>query len=198
MILSIIALAIGIVFGRFFTYGYIGQSIGPVITALICVVVLCAGFSIGSNKTIVCKLKQYKAKVLLVPAGALIGSIAGGLIAGAVLGMRPGESMSISVGMGFYSLSAGILTDLGAPQLASLSFLVNSMREMIALVSIPFISKYVHYLSSVAAGGATSMDTTLPVISRSTNDETVVMALLSGTILTILVPILTPVVYTVF
>jgi uncharacterized membrane protein YbjE (DUF340 family) len=43
-------------------------------------------------------------------------------------------------------------------------------------------------LGPVVAGGATAMDTTLPIITRSSGNEYGIIAVFSGVVLTVLVP----------
>ena len=73
-----------------------------------------------------------------------------------------------------------------------MAFLSNVFREIIAIVSIPFIAKHIGYLETIAAGAAISMDTGLPVITKNTNSEAVVVAFISGAILSLSVTVLVP------
>ena len=57
--------------------------------------------------------------------------------------------------------------------------------------------KYFGKLAPIASGGATSMDTTLPVITKFTGTEYAIIAVFSGTVLTIIVPFLVTFILTV-
>ena len=46
--------------------------------------------------------------------------------------------------------------------------------------------------AALAPGGATTMDTTLPIIARTMGSEAALLAFASGATLTVLVPILVP------
>jgi len=52
--------------------------------------------------------------------------------------------------------------------------------------------KYLGRLISIAPGGATTMDVTLPLIKKTAGDEMVLPALINGIVLSALVPILVP------
>ncbi|MDF2616165.1 MAG: hypothetical protein K0Q47_820 [Sedimentibacter sp.] len=66
-------------------------------------------------------------------------------------------------------------------------------REIIAFISIPFIAKHIGYLETIAVGGAISMDTGLPIITRNTSQEVVIISFISGIIISLMVPILVPI-----
>ena len=68
-------------------------------------------------------------------------------------------------------------------------------RELITVISIPLIAKYLNDYATIAPAGATSMDTTLPIISKYTKPEIVVIAFFNGALLSSLVPILVPFFY---
>lgn len=130
-------------------------------------------------------------KVLLVPLMVAIGSIVGSVIGGSILGMPFNESGAIGAGFGWYSLSAIELAKHSA-ELGTLAFITNVSREIIAIITIPLIAKYIGKLESIAPGGATSMDTTLPIVSNATDGNTAVISFITGVSLSLLVPILVP------
>jgi len=55
--------------------------------------------------------------------------------------------------------------------------------------------KFFGKLSPIASGGATSMDTTLPVIAKFSGREYAVISVFSGVVLTILVPFIITLIY---
>ncbi len=134
--------------------------------------------------------------LLIVPIATAAGSLAGGVAAGAMLGLRPGAAMSVAAGFGWYSLSGVILTRLDSPSLGAVSFLSNMLRESAALVLIPLLARTRFPLLAVGAGGATSMDVTLPLIEKNCGASAVPFAIASGGILSLSVPFLVPLLYT--
>ncbi len=196
MMLPILFLLIGLAFGRLILPGAWTGNMSMAITVLLGIVVFCAGVDVGCKKTVLQKLKEFRFRVILVPFGTVIGSVLGGIAAGLFLRMPLNESAAVSAGLGYYSLAVGLFTEMGAPHLAALSFLSNNLREILSLVIIPVVAKHVGKLPSIAPGGATTMDVTLPVISRYTDEETTIIAMINGVILTIVVPLLVPLLYT--
>ncbi|MCL1984971.1 MAG: lysine exporter LysO family protein, partial [Betaproteobacteria bacterium] len=56
----------------------------------------------------------------------------------------------------------------------------------------PLIARYISPFAPIAAGGATSMDTCLPMIVASSGERYGIVAVFSGIVLTVLVPLLVP------
>lgn len=195
MILPLVFLVIGVLCGRFVASDAVLSQTDLWITLTLSVVIFTAGIDVGAKKIIFRKLAQYRAKILLIPLGTAIGSIIGGLLLGLVLGIPIGESAAIASGFGYYSLTAGLITGLGGAQAGALAFSANVLREFLALLLIPIIAKYFGPYCAIAPGGATSMDTTLGIIARSTNEEATAIAMLHGVVLSVFVPFLVPFLY---
>ncbi|MBI9103562.1 MAG: lysine exporter LysO family protein [Spirochaetales bacterium] len=134
-------------------------------------------------------------ETLILPVGTAIGSLLGGLCAGMFFSLAPARSLAVAAGFGWYSLSGVIITDLGNPMLGSAAFMSNILRETIALVTIPFAAASRFPNLAIGLGGATSMDVTLPLIERSCGPKAVPLAIASGAILSLLVPLLVPLFY---
>ncbi|MDX9799706.1 MAG: lysine exporter LysO family protein [Spirochaetia bacterium] len=132
-------------------------------------------------------------ETVLLPLGTIIGSLLGGLAAAPLLMITPGKALALVSGFGWYSLSGVIITDMGDPVLGSAGFLINLMRESIALVTIPFIAQTRYPNIAIGVAGATSMDVTLPLIEKSCGDEIVPLSISSGAILSLTVPVLVPI-----
>ena len=132
---------------------------------------------------------------VLLPVGTIIGSLLGGLAVSGFLSISPGKALALSSGFGWYSLSGVIITDMGDPVLGSAGFLINIMRETIALLTIPFLSTTRFPNIGIGVAGATSMDVTLPLIEKSCGDSVVPLSITSGAVLSLLVPVLVPVFY---
>ncbi|MGL4791133.1 MAG: lysine exporter LysO family protein [Anaerotignaceae bacterium] len=188
----ILTLVLGVLGGFFLPSDYkdvIDQFSGWVLYALIFFV----GIDLGLNKEIFGKIKKLGVKILLVPFGALLGSFVGGVIISFFVGESMKDSLAVAMGMGWYSFSGILIAEAGNAYLGALAFLTNVMREIMAFIVIPFIAKNMGYYCSIAPAGATSMDTTLGIISRNTDSKTAVVAFISGVIITLCVPIIVPI-----
>lgn len=188
----ILAVAAGIVSGLFLFPEAFSQHIGLIIDIGLCLLLFFVGMDIGRNKEIINQIKAIGYKILLIPVGVALGSIVGSILAGFALGLPINESSAIGAGFGWYTLSAIELSKYSV-ETGALAFITNVCREVFALISIPYIAKYLGYLEAIAPAGATAMDTSLPVISKSTDSNTAVVSFISGVVLSTLVPILVPI-----
>ena len=158
------------------------------------------GISIGMHNGILKKIRQYHLKILIIPLGITVGSVIGGLIiAGSLVGgllcsaianIPVNYSMAIASGMGWYSLAGVTISRLGGAELGSIAFMSNLMREFFSFFLIPIIASRLNNYTCIAPAAATSEDTTLPVLLKYTNEETVVLAVLNGILCSFFVPIL--------
>lgn len=155
----------------------------------LCLLLLLVGIDIGKQKNIFDELRKMGYSLLLVPVMIASGSIVGAMIGGTLIGLPFNEAGAVGAGFGWYSLSAVMLTDYST-QLSALAFLSNVMRELLAIVSIPLIAKWIGYMEAVAPGGATAMDTTLPIVTQYTDSKTAVLSFVSGVLLSSMVPLL--------
>jgi uncharacterized membrane protein YbjE (DUF340 family) len=100
------------------------------------------------------------------------------------------ESLAVGAGFGYYSLASVLIAHIGGKTLGVIALLANMTREFITLIGTPLLARYFGRLAPIASGGATSMDTTLPVITRSVGTEYAVISVVNGVVLTALAPLL--------
>ena len=198
VLLAIASLFLGVL------YGLSGTDLG-LITILVShtdfilyILMFLVGISVGMHRGIIDKIKEYHIKIFIIPVGIIVGSIAGGLVCAAFLPLSLGESTAIASGLGWYSLAGVSITNLYGAAIGSAAFLSNLMREIFSFFSIPWISKHLNYYSCIAPAAATSEDTTLPMLIKYTNPETVVLAVFNGAFLSALVPFLISFCYHIF
>ncbi len=150
-----------------------------------------AGVSIGSDPNSWKVLATHNYKILWVPVVIITGTMLGSaLVALIIPTLTVRESLAVGAGFGYYSLSSIFITQLHSHTLGVVALLSNIFREIATLLATPLLVKYFGKLAGIASGGATAMDTTLPVISRYSGKEYAVISVFSGIILTILVPFL--------
>ena len=70
------------------------------------------GISVGLNKSVFQKVKEYHLRVLIIPLSITAASVAAGFLCAPITGMPLAESVCITSGMGWYSLTGIMLTDL--------------------------------------------------------------------------------------
>lgn len=131
----------------------------------------------------------------IIPLGTILGSLAGSAVLAAGFDLELGKALSLAAGFGWYSLSGVLITEMGDPVLGAAGFLINVIREAIALLMIPFLARINLPQVAIGVGGATSMDVTLPLIERSCGTSYVPVSIVNGAVLSMLVPFLVPFFY---
>ncbi|HIX14079.1 MAG TPA: lysine exporter LysO family protein [Candidatus Anaerofilum faecale] len=190
VLLALAALVLGVAWGSFGPAGTPLDLISDNSDLILYALMFFVGISIGLNKTILQKIREYHIKVFIIPFGIVVGSVAAGVVCGLLTGVGARNGAAIAGGMGWYSLAGVMLTEMAGAQMGSVAFLSNLMREMLSFFSIPWISRHLNCYSCIAPAGATSEDTTLSMMVRYTSEEVVVMSVFNGIICSAVVPVL--------
>ncbi len=130
--------------------------------------------------------------VLLLPLTGLAGGTAAALLFAPLFGLSPVQGITVASAFGWYSLAGVLVTDLAGPALGITAFLSNIMREIFAFLGAETLYRRLGGGAAVAAGGATSMDTTLVVLNQISAGKLSALGLVSGFIHTLCVPLLIP------
>ena len=196
-----LSILLAVLCGAFSGYYFISDStLGSIDTlsmSALCFLIFLVGIDVGINKHVFKDLKKHGVMIILIPVLVILGTVAGGVLSGVVLGLPMNISLSVSSGFGWYSLSGILLSNLHSAEMGAVAFLTNVFRELITVVSVPVIARYFNSYSVIAPAGATSMDTTLPIISRYTDPEIAVISFFNGVLLSSVVPILVPFFYSI-
>lgn len=163
----------------------------PVTRYVLYLLMFCVGISLGCDQTLWKQLKGLKWRFALLPLMTAFGTFTGCLAVWLIFrGYSLSEYFAIGSGFAYYSLSSIFLTELKGIEIGTIALLSNVLREIIALLIIPFIGKRVSPLSAISLGGATTFDTTLPVITQTVGKQFVVVSIFHGCILDFSVPFL--------
>jgi uncharacterized membrane protein YbjE (DUF340 family) len=167
-------------------------GLDTLIMVMLCLLLFVIGLDMSQNRSVIGQIRRIGWKMILLPVFIAAGSILGALAAGFLAGMDPRYAMAIGAGFGWYSLSGVMLTGLVGAQIGTMALLSNVFREMLSIVIMPLVVKYFGKIAAIAPGGATTMDTTLPVVVRYAGSEMSVISFVSGFTLSMLVFILVP------
>lgn len=193
ILLILAALAVGILAGvSGITPPAVSASLETLIMVMLCLLLFVIGLDMSQNKAVLEQIRRIGWKMMLLPVFIAAGSVLGALIAGVMMGMDPGYAMAIGAGFGWYSLSGVMLTGLVGAQIGTMALLSNVFREMLSIVIMPLVVRYFGKLAAIAPGGATTMDTTLPIVVRYAGSEMSVISFVSGFTLSMLVLVLVP------
>lgn len=103
------------------------------------------------------------------------------------------EWLAVSSGFGYYSLSSMLITEMRNVELGTVALMYNVLREVTTLLFAPLLMRLFGPLAPISIGGATTADTTLPVISRVSGAQFVPIAIFHGLIVDLSVPFLVPI-----
>jgi uncharacterized membrane protein YbjE (DUF340 family) len=158
---------------------------------VLCGLMFCVGISIGNDTKTLKSFKRLNPRFYLLPLATMVGTLAGCALIAFVLPNRTvAESMAVGSGFGYYSLSSIFITEYKGAELGTIALLSNIAREIIALLFAPFLVKYFGKLAPISVGGATTMDTTLPIILKFSGKDFLVVSIFHGFILDLSVPFL--------
>lgn len=157
------------------------------------------GLSIGSDRRLKEILAGLRPKMLLLPLGTIVGTLFFvSAVSLAIRGMNLADCMAVGAGFGYYSLSSVLITQIKEPsvgvvaaaQMGTIALMANIMREVMTLLFAPIISRVFGRLAPISTGGATSMDSTLPVIVSVCGKELAFISIFHGVVVDFSVPFL--------
>ena len=112
---------------------------------MLLILLFSVGIDMGLNKEVFTRIKELGFKILLIPFGVVVGSLCGGFLTAFLTQMPVKDSLAISAGLGWYSLSGIMITEAGNPVAGTIAFLSNVFREMLTFIVVPFIVIHMHH-----------------------------------------------------
>lgn len=178
----------GVVVGRIDIFQNVFVSFSYA-TCLLYALMFVVGISIGNDVKTLRGFRKLSSRVILLPFLTIFGTLFGGLIASLIIQVDTISSMAISAGLGYYSLSSIILSENVGVAIGTIALLSNIFRELIAILLSPVLARYFSPFAAIAAGGATTMDVTLPFVLRTSGAEYLVPSVYHGFVCDLSVPI---------
>lgn len=158
-------------------------------TALLMLLLFLVGLLL-KNANIGLKEALFNRRGLYISLIFMAGVLASGLLFAALFEeVSWSKGLALASGFGWYSLSGVIMTDAYGALWGSVALLNDLLREVAALLFIPYVMR----LSSSAAiglAGVTSLDFTLPTLQKSGGNEIVPLVISFGFITNVVSPIL--------
>ena len=148
------------------------------------------GLSVENDRDTIRGFRQLSPRLLVLPFLTIIGSMCGGVVAALLLGQSLYEMLAVSQGLAYYSLSSILITEKLGITIGAIALFSNVFRELLTLLLAPLLVRYLGPLAPIAAGGATTMDVTLPAILNASGKEYLVPAIYHGFVCDFSVPIL--------
>lgn len=157
----------------------------------LCALMFSVGISIGNDPQTLRNFRSLNPRLVLLPVATILGTLSAAALVSLILPHRSAsECMAIGSGMGYYSLSSIFITQYKGPELGTLALLSNILREIMTLLCAPLLVRWFGNLAPISAGGATTMDTTLPIITRTAGQQFVIVSIFHGLITDFSVPFL--------
>ncbi|ASJ08745.1 hypothetical protein A3L11_05680 [Thermococcus siculi] len=165
-------------------------NFGNLYEIMLYILILIIGIDLGQTFRLG-EIKRLGRLAVKLPVATLVGSLLGGLAASLLLGIELKWGLAISAGCGWYSLTGPLIGQYSAVY-GTLGFLANLTREIFTVLLYPVTIRRIPKELAVSMGGATTMDTTLPVITKFGGSEVALIAFVHGFVLTAVVPFVVP------
>ena len=157
----------------------------------LCLLMLCVGIGVGKDLNALRGLRTMNRWLLALPLLTISGTLAGCALISLLFPERAlYDILAVGSGFGYYYLSSIFITPSRDPELGTLALLANIAREIITLLGAPLIAYLCGPLAPITAGGATSMDSTLPVITSVSGRQFAILSIYHGFVVDFSVPIL--------
>ncbi|MBQ4540559.1 MAG: lysine exporter LysO family protein [Alistipes sp.] len=172
---------------------------GSVAMWVLYALMLQVGIGIGSDPRLKEILRSLSPRLLILPFATIVGTlVASAAVSLLISRWSVAEVMAAGSGMGYYSLSSILITQLKEPtvgavvaaELGTVALVANILREMLTLTLAPLMVRYFSPVAPICSGGATTMDVTLPVITQYAGREWVFVAIVHGVVVDFSVPFL--------
>ncbi|WP_137297605.1 lysine exporter LysO family protein [Psychromonas sp. SP041] len=158
----------------------------PITDALLYILIFFVGMDIVSVKLF---SAWRSSAIFFIPIFVMVGSMGGGAISSFIVGEDLMTSLAISSGFGWFTLSGVLVSSKIGSTYGAIALMTDLFRELFAII-LMYIFGRSFAKECVGAAGATSLDSTLPIIKQTCSQETIPIALMSGLLLTLLAPIL--------
>ena len=157
----------------------------------LCALMFSVGLSVGNDPQTLKNFRSLNPRLIFLPIMTILGTLAGSAAVSLILTHRSlTDCLAVGSGFGYYSLSSIFITEYKGAELGTIALLSNILREIIALLGASLFVKFFGRLAPISVGGATTMDTTLPIITRYCGKEFVIISIFHGFIVDFSVPFL--------
>lgn len=192
-----VSIVIGVILGYFLTSYIQTFLLDYMLIGSLIILYVSVGISLSSNKKVFKYIRILGFRVIYISIAVIAGSLVGGFVAGTLLGIPLHISVISASGMSYYSLTGAYMTQVYGIQAGTYGFVVNVMREFFTVLLLPFLIK-ISMGSPIASGAAGNMDTMLVPVTKVVGAELGLVTLITGVILTFVVPFILPVLYSLF
>lgn len=157
----------------------------------LCALMFSVGLSVGNDPQTLKNFRSLNPRLVFLPIMTILGTLAGSAAVSLILTHRSlTDCLAVGSGFGYYSLSSIFITEYKGAELGTIALLANISREILTLLAAPLLVRWFGNLAPISAGGATTIDTTLPIITRTAGQQFVVVSIFHGFVVDFSVPFL--------
>ena len=157
----------------------------------LCGLMFSVGLSIGHDPQTIRNFRALNPRLMWLPVCTILGTLSAAALVSLLFPHRTTpECMAIGSGFGYYSLSSIFITEYKGAELGTVALLSNIAREIMTLLGAPLMVRWFGNLAPISSGGATTMDTTLPIISQYAGQQFVIVSIFHGFVVDFSVPFL--------
>ncbi len=195
IVVAILAIGLGLgLSGKFLPsiaesglYLLVENSSGVLIHYVLVFFIFIIGVDLGLMESRIEKIKMSWKSGFLLFLGTVSGSLFSGFMLHYLTDYQLTITLAVCAGMGWYSLTGPFLAKTFGAMAGALGFTSNFIREFLTIILYPRLSDK---KTAISIGGATTMDSTLPIITRFSNPETALIAFIHGFFVSLIVPVL--------
>jgi len=188
IILSFFATGLLLGIFRFFPQDILNYNLSFYV---LCALIFSVGISIGNDPTSFRQFRNLNPRLIFLPLMTIVGTWLGVIAVSFFLKNRTmADCLAVGSGFGYYSLSSILITQCKGAELGTIALLANILREVLTLLLAPWMVRYFGKLAPICAGGATTMDTTFPIIVRTSGKDYAIVSIYQGFIMDFTVPFL--------
>ena len=157
----------------------------------LCGLMFSVGLSIGHDPQTIRNFRALNPRLMWLPVCTILGTLSAAALVSLLFPHRTTpEYMAIGSGFGYYSLSSIFITEYKGAELGTVALLSNIAREIMTLLGAPLMVRWFGNLAPISSGGATTMDTTLPIITQYAGQQFVIVSIFHGFVVDFSVPFL--------
>jgi len=184
----------GIVIGYLLREYSVVDWVSPLLKVALVCLYISVGISVSEHKEVIQYIKKLGLRVVWFSVAIICGSVVAGYLGSIILKLPLSIGLMATSGMSYYSVTGIFMTAAYGIKAGTYGFLVNVMREFFTLLLLPILIK-ISKGSPMAGGASGNMDTMLGPVTKFVGPEAGMVALITGTILTFVVPVLLPVIH---
>ncbi|AXF77046.1 lysine exporter LysO family protein [Erwinia tracheiphila] len=133
------------------------------------------------------RVKKLTHDLVMVPVLTVLATVSAAAVCSMFSHFSWRELLVVSSGFGWFSLSGPMVNRLVSPEMGAMAFMTDFFREMFSIIFLYFLGQ-TQPRGAIGISGAAALDSVLPFIKENCESTFISHAIVSGFILTVLVP----------